>query len=199
MATNWCKPLAKWEAMFKSWVSSPDPKALLEACVFFDFRVLHGELSLHSLEKVLFDTGSQSIFLAHMSKMAYEFPPPLTLLRRIRTEKGQVDLKKGGVAAIVAIARFCALQAGVRSRSTFERLEGAAVAGKLSRDGAQSMSEAYRFLLQLRLREQISATKAGEVADNKIRLQGLSALETHRLKDAFMAIKEIQDFVGQRF
>ncbi len=199
MATNWCKPLAEWQAMFKSWVSSPDPKALLEACVFFDFRVLHGELSLHSLEKVLFETGSQSIFLAHMSKMAYEFPPPLTLLRRIRTDKGLVDLKKGGVAAIVAIARFFALQAGVRSRSTFERLEGAAVAGKLSRDGAQAMAETYRFLLQLRLREQINATKAGEVADNKIRLQGLSALETHRLKDAFMAIKEIQDFVVQRF
>lgn len=199
MATNWCKPLVEWEAMFASWVSSPDPKALLEACVFFDFRVLHGELSLHSLERVLFETGSQSIFLAHMSKMAYEFPPPLTLLRRIRTEKGLVDLKKGGVAAIVAIARFSALQASVRSRSTFERLEGAAAAGKLSRDAAQGMEETYRFLLQLRLREQISATKAGEIADNKVRLQGLSALETHRLKDAFMAIKDIQDFIRQRF
>ena len=120
-------------------------------------------------------------------------------MRRIRTEHGQVDLKKGGVAAIVAIARFFALQAGVRSRSTFERLEGAAAAGKLSRDGAHSMAETYRFLLQLRLREQITATKAGATADNKIRLQGLSALETHRLKDAFMAIKDIQDVIGQRF
>lgn len=199
MATNWCKPLAEWEAMFAGWVSSPDPKALLEASVFFDFRVLHGELSLRSLERVLFETGSQSIFLAHMSTTAYEFPPPLTLLRRIRTQKGLVDLKKGGVAAIVAIARYSALQAGVRSRSTFARLEGAAAAGKLSRDGAQSMAETYRFLLQLRLREQINATKAGETADNKIRLQGLSALERHRLRDAFIAIKGIQDFIRQRY
>lgn len=199
MATNWCKPLAEWVILFESWVNSPDPKALLEACVFFDFRALHGELSLEALERVLFGTGAKSIFLAHMSKMAYEFPPPLTLLRRIRTEHGQVDLKKGGIAAIVAIARFFALQAGVRSRSTFERLDGAAANGKLSRDGAQSMAETYRFLLQLRLHEQITDIKAGETADNKIRLHGLSALETHRLKDAFMAIKDIQDFIGQRF
>lgn len=199
MATNWRKPLADWVTLFESWVNSPDPKALLEACVFFDFRVLHGELSLETLERVLFGTGSQSIFLAHMSKMAYEFPPPLTLLRRIRSEHGLVDIKKGGVAAIVAIARFFALSAGVRSRSTFDRLEGAATAGKLSRDGAESMAETYRFLLQLRLREQIIDIKAGETADNKIRLQGLSALETHRLKDAFLAIKDMQDFVGQRF
>lgn len=199
MATNWCKPLADWAALFESWVSSPDPKALLEACVFFDFRVLHGDLSLAVLERVLFGTGSKSIFLAHMSQMALEFPPPLTMFRRIRTKRGEVDLKKGGVAAIVAIARFFALEAGVRSRSTFERLEGAMAAGKLSRDAAESIAETYRFLLQLRLREQLADIKTGAVADNKIRLLELSALENHRLKEAFMAIKDIQDFIGQRF
>lgn len=199
MATNWCKPLAEWVTLFRSWVTSPDPKALLEACVFFDFRALHGDLSLQALENVLFETGEKSIFLAHMSKMAYEFPPPLSLFRRIRTDDGDVDLKKGGVAAIVATARFFALQAGVRSRSTFDRLYSAAAAGKLSRDGAESMAETYRFLLQLRLREQLADIKAGQVADNKIRLQGLSALETHRLKDAFTAIKDMQEFIGQRF
>lgn len=199
MATNWCKPLAEWVKLFESWVTSPDPKALLEACVFFDFRVLHGDSSLEALEHVLFGTGKKSIFLAHMSKMALEFPPPLTMFRRIRSKRGEVDLKKGGVAAIVATARFFALQAGVRSRSTFERLDGAVAAGKLSRDAAESLAETYRFLLQLRLREQLAEIKAGETADNKIRLQGLSALENHRLKEAFTVIKDIQDFIGQRF
>lgn len=199
MATNWCKPLSEWVEMFEGWVNSPDPKALLEACVFFDFRVLHGSLSLNSLERILFGTGSQSIFLAHMSKMAYEFAPPLTLLRRIRSDHGQLDLKKAGVASIVAIARFFGLHAGVRSRSTFDRLEAAAVAGKLSRDAAETLADNYRFLLQLRLRLQIADIKAGKTASNNIRLQDLSTLETQRLKDAFIAIKEMQDFVAQRF
>ncbi|MGI9286751.1 MAG: DUF294 nucleotidyltransferase-like domain-containing protein [Pseudomonadales bacterium] len=199
MATNWCKPLAEWLTLFEGWLNSPDPKALLEACVFFDFRALHGDLSLQALENVLFETGEKSIFLAHMSQMALEFPPPLTMFRRIRSERGQVDIKKGGVAAIVATARFFALEAGAHSRSTFDRLDTAAVAGKLSRDGAESMAETYRFLLQLRLREQLAAIKAGEIADNKVRLQELSALETHRLKDAFTAIKDMQEFIGARF
>ncbi len=199
MATNWCQPLDDWVRLFKRWVSAPEPQALLEACVFFDFRSVYGELSLEPLEQILFGTGKQSIFLAHMSQTALEFRPPLSLFRRIRNENGQVDLKKGGVASIVAIARFCALEAGMRSRSTFKRLEAAAAAGTLSREGAENLSDTYRFLLKLRLREQLAEIKAGDTPDNRIRLQSLSARENRRLKEDFMVIRGIQESISQRF
>ncbi len=199
MATNWCRPLDDWVKLFRRWVSTPEPQALLEACIFFDFRSVYGELSLEPLERILFGTGKQSIFLAHMSRTALEFRPPLSLFRRIRDENGQVDIKKGGVAPIVAIARFYALEAGMRSRSTFKRLKAAAAAGKLSRDGAENLSDTYRFLLKLNLKEQLAELKAGETPDNKIRLQSLSALENRRLKENFMGIRLIQESISQRF
>ena len=199
MATNWCQPLDDWLRLFQSWVNTPTPQALLEACVFFDFRSVYGALSLEPLERVLYETGEQSIFLAHMSQTALEFRPPLNFFRRIRDNDGQVDLKKGGVAPIVHMARFYALQAGMRARSTFERLDAAAAAGKLSRDGADSLSEAYQFLLQIRLREQLVATKAGKTLSNEINLQSLSAREHRRLKEAFLAIKGLQESISHRY
>jgi CBS domain-containing protein len=199
MATNWCRSLDEWLRLFKSWVNTPEPEALLKACVFFDFRSVYGELSLEPLERVLFETGEQSIFLAHMSQTALEFRPPLSLFRRIRDEAGQVDLKKGGVAPIVHMARFYALGAGIRTRSTFERLEAAAQAGTLSRDGADALAETYRFLLQLRLQEQLAEIKAGDVPDNKIHLRSLSARENRRLKEAFMVIRGMQESISQHY
>jgi CBS domain-containing protein len=199
MATNWCQSLGEWLRLFKSWVNSPSPQALLQACVFFDFRAVYGELSLQPLERVLHETGEQSIFLAHMSQTALEFRPPLNFFGRIRAKAGRVNIKKGGVAPIVHMSRFYALQAGMHTRSTFERLEAAAEAGKLSRDGAEALAETYRFLLQLRLQEQIARMKAGTAPDNSIRLQSLSALENRRLKEAFLAIKELQDSISHRY
>lgn len=199
MATNWCRSLDDWMRLFKHWASSPEPQALLEASIFFDFRLVYGELSLEPLEHLLFRTGKQSFFLAHMSQTALQFRPPLNLFRRIRDESGQVDLKKGGIAPVVAIARFYALEAGMRSRSTFERLDAAAEAGKLSREGAENLSDTYRSLLKLRLQEQLAEIKAGDTPDNKIRLQSLSARETRRLKEDFMVIRGIQESISQRF
>ncbi len=199
MATNWCKPFDDWLRLFRSWISTPDPQALLEASVFFDFRSVYGELSLEPLEQLLYATGEEGFFQAHMAKTALEFRPPLRFFRRIRDEAGQVDIKKGGVAPIVNITRFFALEAGMRKRTTIERLAAAAAAGKLSHEGAETLAETYRFLLNIRLKEQLAEIKAGQTPDNNINLQALSAWEKRRLKEAFMSIREIQEAISRRF
>ena len=53
MATRWCKPLAEWRRLFAAWVRTPEPQALLDAAIFFDFRSVAGGLSLAALEEIL--------------------------------------------------------------------------------------------------------------------------------------------------
>ena len=53
MATRWCKPLEQWRRLFAGWVRTPEPQALLEAAIFFDFRPVAGSLSLAPLEDIL--------------------------------------------------------------------------------------------------------------------------------------------------
>jgi CBS domain-containing protein len=199
MATNWHRPLAEWVRLFKGWVNTPEPTALLEASIFFDFRPIYGTLSLQPLDEILFNAKGRTPFLPQLARSTLEFQPPLGFFRRIREEEDGVNLKKGGIAPIVGLARLYALEARAMVRPTLERLEAATKAQKLSREGADTLAEAFRFLLRLRLREQLRAMYANETPSNRVRLDDISSLEQRHLKEAFMAIRESQDSVAMRY
>ena len=199
MATNWCKPLAEWEAIFERWINIPEPRALMEASIFFDFRSVHGNLALEPLEQILVSASQNAVFIGHMVRAAQEFAPPLGFLGRIRSEDGLVDLKKGGIAPIVGLARACALAAGSRERSTRERLVSATEAGKLSKEGAEILEETFQFLMGLRLREQLAARQVDQSPTNQVRVQNLSTVERRHLRDAFVSIRQMQDGIGATF
>lgn len=199
MATNWRKPLDEWLAIFGGWIRTPTPQALMEAAIFFDFRPVHGELSLEPLETLITDAKNHAIFLGHLVRAAQAFHPPLGFFNRIRSDDGLVDLKQGGIAPIVGLARACSLAAGSRERSTLERLAVAAKGGTLSREGADNLAEMFQFLLTLRLRQQLADVQAGRQPSNQVRLQALSAIERRHLKEAFVIIRQMQEGVGSTF
>lgn len=200
MAKNWCRPLADWERLFEHWVISPEPQALLEASIFFDFRSVYGTLSLESLEKLLLKGGKNDLFLGHLARATLQLRPPLGFFKRIREENGHVDLKKGGIAPIVGLARLYALEAHSRARSTLERIQAAARQKTLSQDGADTLSETFRFLLGLRLRDQLTDLREGRRPDNRVRMrEQLSSMERRHLKDAFIAISALQSSTAQRY
>ncbi len=198
MATNWCKPLDEWLALFSDWIDRPEPQALVEAGIFFDFRPVYGELSLEPLERRMMSAQRNGIFLAYLAQAANAFVPPLGFLNRLRSEGGYIDLKKGGVAPVVGMARALALAAGSRERSTMERLTAAVQGGTLSSEGADNLSGAFQFFLHIRLRAQLDAIRAGQKPDNRIRLKDLTSREQRLLKDAFVMVREMQEAVADQ-
>lgn len=196
MATNWCKPLAEWQEIFVDWIRTPDPQALMEAGIFFDFRRVHGDLSLEPLDDLIAATHKRPLFIGHLVRAAQQFAPPLGFFQRIRSQNGLVDLKMGGIAPIVGLARAGTLAAGSRERSTVERLVVAAKANQITEESAAMLTDSLGFLLTLRLRCQLTALQSGQPAGNKIRLRDLTQLEQNRLRAAFAAIKEAQDTLG---
>lgn len=199
MATNWCYPLNHWLKLFNEWVQTPQPQAILEAAIFFDFRVVHGTLSIDPVEQIVIQSGEYDLFLAQLARAALYFRPPLGFFGRIRQKDGFVDLKEGGIAPIVGLARVYALEHGSQSRATLDRLQDAVSTGSLSEQGAENLAETFRFLQWLRLRSQLVKINSNQELDNKIRLENLSHLEKRYLKDAFLAIHEIQESAEMRF
>jgi CBS domain-containing protein len=61
------------------------------------------------------------------------------------------------------------------------------------------LTEAFRFILHLRLREQLRAYRRGETPTNRVRLDALSSLERRHLKEAFLAIRTIQHLTAMHF
>lgn len=200
MATRWSMPVSTWKRQFQNWIETPDPRSLIDAANFFDFRRVHGTLDLTPLEEIILDAGRHRLFLGKMAKNATEFRPPLGLFRRIRENDAGVDLKKGGIIPIVAIARLYALELGIPARGTIDRLtEASKERNGLSRDGAEVLIESFRFLLHLRLRDQLRARRDGETIDNSVKLDALVSIERRHLKDAFVAIAEFQDSMAMRY
>ena len=199
MATNWCRSLPAMKKTFDGWIRGAGAEALVEAAILFDFRVVCGDLDCELLHELIAGAADNQLFLARMARVARGFRPPLGLFRRIRAEDGRVDLKTGGLAPIVAMARVYGLQVRTRQRPTRERLEAAIAGGALSSELGETLIETYRFLLQVRLAQQLAAVHAGARPDNLIVLEQLSPVEQRHLKDAFQAIRELQDAATTRF
>jgi CBS domain-containing protein len=198
MATGWTHPLAEWVRLFRGFVETPEPAALMHALNFLDFRPVDGRLGLAALEDVVRGAAREPRFVAHLARASIGLQPPIGAFRTLRREEGGIDLKKGGIVPIVSLARLHAIEAGSLARPTLERLTAAAEAGTLSREGAVTLGEAFRFLVGLRLREQLRSLREGRPLDDRVPVEALSPLEQRHLKDVFVAIREMQQAVRDR-
>ena len=198
MATHWCHPLEEYELLFRSWVRNPQPKALLEAEVFLDVRACHGDLPTDVLERILLTGGSSGPFRVQMARAAVAFRPPSRRFGRLRSRPA-VDVKLGGTAAIVLLARLYALAAGSTAHSTVSRLEAASVAGTLGMSTATGLVEAYRFLTDLRLRHQVEQVVMGIPADNLIPVERLSNQQREQLRTTLQLVRDVQDITAMRY
>jgi CBS domain-containing protein len=206
MTDQWRQPRQRWAEYFRQWTSTPDPKALMLTCVFFDLRAIHGQSHLiDDLRRdVLQRTRGNSLFLAHMAGNALQHQPPLGLFKAISTirsgeHKGTIDLKHTGVVPIVDLARVYALAAGDSAANTHDRLLGAAAGGAISEQSARDLRDALEFLAFMRIQHQARQMAAGEKPDNYLRLDELSNFERTQLKDAFSVVQSLQNVLGQRY
>jgi CBS domain-containing protein len=193
MSTKWLGGLAGWEERFRGWLEKPTPQALLEASIFFDFRAVHGSLDVSRLRAVVGKAREARTFLSAMAKSAVTFHPPSGLGLRLRSDSARFDMKLKGISPIVFLARVYGLESAARTSNTLDRLKAAASTGLMSEDTADTLSEAYRFFLRVRLRVQIQAISEGRPPSNLVSLSDLSSMERSRLRDAFRAIEVWQE------
>ena len=206
MTDQWRQPQRVWADYFARWTSTPDPKALMLTCVFFDLRAVHGQSALlDDLRRdVLQRTQGNSLFLAHMVGNALQHQPPLGLFKGIATirsgeHKGTVDLKHTGVVPIVDLARVYALAGGDNAVNTHDRLVGAAAGGAISEQSARDLRDALEFLAFTRIQHQARQITAGDKPDNYLRLDDLSNFERTQLKDAFTVVQSLQNVLSHRY
>lgn len=199
MADRWCYALPDWIVRFQQWLEKPQGEGLLEAQVFLDFRSIAGGLSLEPLQTYLRQAAGNRPFLTALARSALAFSPPLGFLGRIHWEDGQVNLKKGGIAAVVALARVYGLEAGSLARPTPERLRAAAEARLLPKEEAEDLSEAFLFLAHLRLKHQLEALSRGQPPTNRVAQSSLSPREQQMLRQVFWRIRQAQQALAGRF
>lgn len=201
MATNprWRQTVAGWRQTFRSWMNEPEPTAIMEAQIFFDMRPVTGDVSLYaSLSSDILTIAPRSTrFLAHLAASAVQRNPPIGFFRNFVLERdgehrNTLDLKHGGIAAVVQLARLYCLTHGLAPVNTQTRLVAAHNAGAISQESTDNLSDAYEFICYQRVRHQGRQIRDGVAPDNYVDPDELSDLDKKHLRDAFAVVRTMQ-------
>jgi CBS domain-containing protein len=214
MARNpkWCLTPGEWRRTFAEWMATPEPEALLNAAIFFDFRALHGDTELaDALRQWLVQQApSFGMFFLLMAQNAVQVRPPLGVLRDFVADDselpGTIDLKNFGSRPFVDAARIFALKHGVSASNTAERLRLAAPRMRMQPDEADAIVDAFHFIQLLRLRNQDEGAardagstegrdgeaRAAEANLNRVNPDELNALDRRILKEALRQARKLQ-------
>ncbi len=208
MATNpaYRVSLNEWKRQFSDWIEKPQPKALLNSCIFFDLDSVWGEeLLAEELRQFVADKAPKHrAFLASMARNALNRTPPLGFFKEFVLEqdgkhRNSINLKRRGTAPLTDAIRVHALAVGSKAQNSFERIEDIKQAGLLPSGKAQDLSDALEYLSIVRARHQALAIQAGEEPDNNVQPDMLSSFERRNLKEAFRVLHNAQNFLKFRY
>jgi CBS domain-containing protein len=208
MASNprWRQSLGTWQQYFTTWISEADLHSTEDALLFFDMRPAGGDASLfealaaHTRAKLKGATFFKSV----LGNISVKNRPPLGFFRTFVVErtgehKEELDLKLLGTGPIVNAARLFALDAGLESTNTVDRLTGLQGLGVMDEDLLRDARESFEFLTLLRLEQQLQQSHAGQALSNYVRPQALSQLQRSLLKEAFHTVVRLQALVTEKF
>lgn len=208
MATNpeWNASVEKWKLCFRKWVHSAEPKALLNASIFMDFRAITGKSGLiNELYAYLFeDIPTAKNFLFFMTQNALRTKPPLGFFGGFVVEstgenKHKLNLKERALRPLVDAARIMSLSLSAQETSTAKRLMIARERNLFRESLMDNVIEAFDYIMTLRLLHHSRQRQASQMPDNFINPDDLTAIQRNALKESFRVIEELQAEMRDKF
>lgn len=208
LASNpeWRHSLSAWKKRLDQWISVPKPECLVNFSMFQDFRALHGEVSL---ERELHDhvqscIQRNSLYLPYMARHVYGFRARVGMFGRILVEgrgegRGKVDIKKHGIFALTQGVSLLALEQGMFSGTTWDKIEQLAARGIFSADEVEVFEESFSYLMRLRLSMQLRALAAKAVPTNYIDPLVMTPSERERLRSALKGVNGLMKILKNRY
>jgi CBS domain-containing protein len=201
---DWCLTDREWRERFDCWLRTPEPEAILNATIFFDFRPLYGqdELVDELRSWLLPQPPRYPRFLHLLAAQALDCAPALGFLDRFVQDGGKkyphtIDLKTHGVRPFVDAARIWALKHQAWATNTGDRLRSVAEAMRRSPAATAVMIEGFELVQRLRLAQQLRATEAALA--NRVDPRRLSSLQKMMLKEALKQARLLQLTLKQEF
>ena len=202
----WCQPVEGFRRTITDWIHGSDPEGPMNLAIFLDAAVVTGDASLLAEARAHVDrilTGSDAYYARFAAAVDQFGSGEGGWWRRLPGLRGreaaEIDLKKLGIFPIVHGVRTLALQYRVDKISTVERLAALAEAERLDRALAQDLTEALRFLMGLKLSNNLKQIKAGRAPDNAIALAEVGTLDRQALKDSLAIVRRFRDWLGTHY
>jgi len=192
-----CLSDTEWLERFSHWIEHGSPEDLLNASIYFDFRVVAGNADLVTPMRDLVTRQAQAIprFIKLLADNSLRMRVPISWHGGIDTHKvaGKecIDLKMQGTAIVVDAARIYSLAKGITVTSTRERLLQVGRALEVPEREYEAWVSAFEFLQMLRLSIQI---EGASIADNPNMMEyaSLNDIDRRILKESIKTIRTLQ-------
>jgi CBS domain-containing protein len=192
-----------WIAAARGWQHDPTQEnALLLSAMVADSRPLTNlPLGRALTEQIRTHTRSNQ-FLRALLDEALGWRPPTGFVRDFVVahggeHRGQLDLKSGGLAPVVALARWIAIVSGDARGTTTDRLRRGARSGLLSQDEADTLAGGFENVYAMLLRHELRAVRGGTTPTTYFTPRELDTLTRRHLRESFRAIALVQTRVDR--
>jgi CBS domain-containing protein len=206
MVTNsyWRRKESAYKSLIDSWIDTLDHEALRALSIFIDAKAIAGaqQLFLHVKSYLLARFDGHDDNLAHIAKAALEFDTPISHIFGFvfgsNEHKSELDIKKGGIFAIVHGIRTLALEYKIENTNTIERIKELNNRGVFDKKFATELMEAFDTLLSIRLHYQLKQPDP-MVNKNYINPEKLEKIERDLLKESFKVVNTFKKFLIYHF
>lgn len=200
----WRRSVSEFLKLVDGWQHTFDETAFQSLSIFVDAQCVAGdERLLETVKEHLFTRFSaRDDLLAYLAKAVLSFETPLSLFSSFVVDKkhrNELDLKKGGIFAIVHGIRTLALEKKVRETNTIERIKQLNNIGVLDKTFARELIEAYDTLLGTRLRARLQHREKGFADVNYVDPNALDKIERDLLKESFKVVNAFKKFLTYHF
>ncbi|SEG58382.1 putative nucleotidyltransferase substrate binding domain-containing protein [Marinobacterium lutimaris] len=201
---QWVNSVGDWTQKLNDWAESCEGEAQMNLAIAVDAKPVAGNQALYKVARNWFlrHLRNNDVFFSHFAKAAIEFDTPLTFFGNLR-DKGELDIKKGGIFPIVHGIRTLALEQRILATNTYERIQALVDAGQLQEQNGKDISEALSLFIQLRLRQQIRRVEESDdgfdPTPNLIELHKLNKMERDLLRDALQIVKGFKKHLSLRY
>ena len=188
-----------WIEVSQGWLTDPSRAgALLLSSIAADSQPLTQLTLGRTITDTIRATTRTRDFLSEMLRFTLAKKPPIGFVRGFVVEhsgenRGEMDLKKGGLIPICSLARWLAIAEGDVRGGTIDRLRRAAASGSLKEDEADILVNAFKDIYQLIFEQEITSIRSGKEGSSWISPQQLDSLTRRHLRESFRAVAAIQN------
>lgn len=198
----WRRDVKSFKKLIDSWRSSLNEENLQNLSIFLDAKHIAGDETLLSELKTFLQNKFQARkdVLAHMAKAVLNFETPLSMFSSFVLEKehkNKLDIKKGGLFALVHGVRVLAIEYKITETNTIERIKQLNNKGVLDKEFATELMESFDSLSSIRLKAMLESKDIGE--SNYINPKKLEKIQRDLLKDSFKIINKFKKFISFHF
>jgi CBS domain-containing protein len=180
-----------------TWLDKKDDDSFMKMAILYDALAVYGDVKLlDRVKDYLYNKiDTDSMFFSHFSKPVLSFETPLGLFTSFKSEHNMLDIKKGGLFAIVHGVRSLSLQMKLTDTNSVARLKKLNDKGVIDRELTSDLIESFTFFMTLRLKSNLEHIDRDEDINNLIDIKKLSKTQKDLLKDAFKTVDRFKKFL----